>query len=229
MFKAVARTTLHENILAQLYDAIETGEWSPGTRIPGEIALAGQFDVSRNCIREAIKVLASRRIVETKPGSGTFLSENARDLLRFARKQEYIFEDVNFKELMETRCLVEGQIAYYAAARGTEKEFEELEPLLCDTPDPAMRYQAHIRFHGGLVRIAWHALLERMWSSIHDEISVQREFYFKWSVEGSKNLLRNHIGILSCLRERNPHCAREAMIEHITSVWLDIFKVPLDI
>ena len=232
MFKAATRSTLHEDILAQLCEAIEQGQWASGSKLPAEQALAQQFGVSRNCIREVMKVLASRGVIEAKPGSGTFLSADAEQLLRSARKHEYIFENVNFKELMETRCLIEGQIAYYAVVRGTDEEFAELESLLYDTDDPEARRQAHLRFHATMVRIAKHKLLERMWRTIQDEISVQRresaELYTKWNQQATNNLVRNHIEILRCSRARDPECARNALIGHITSVWLGIFGFPLD-
>ena len=163
---------------------------------------------------------------------GQRLLGHAEQLLRSARKHEYIFENVNFKELMETRCLIEGQIAYYAVVRGTDEEFAELESLLYDTDDPEARRQAHLRFHATMVRIAKHKLLERMWRTIQDEISVQRresaELYTKWNQQATCNLVRNHIEILRCIRARDPECARNAMIGHITSVWLGIFGFPLD-
>ena len=232
MFKAATRSTLHEDILTQLCGAIEQGQWPSGSRLPAEQALAQQFGVSRNCIREVMKVLASRGIIEAKPGSGTFLSANAEQLLRSAGKHEYIFDNVDFKELMETRCLIEGQIAYYAVVRGTDEEFAELESLLYDTDDPEARRQAHLRFHATMVRIAKHKLLERMWKTIQDEISVQRresaELYTKWNQQATCNLVRNHMEILRCIRARDAECARNAMIGHIASVWLDIFGFPLE-
>jgi GntR family transcriptional repressor for pyruvate dehydrogenase complex len=232
MFKAAIRSTLHDDILAQLCEAIEQEQWPSGSRLPAELALAKQFGVSRNCIREVMKVLASRGVVEARPGSGTFLSENAKNLLRSARTQGYIFQNVNFKELMETRCLIEGQIAYYAVVRGTDEEFTELESLLYDTDDPEARREAHLRFHATMVRIAKHNLLERMWKTIQDEISVQRresaELYTKWNRQATNNLVRNHSEILRCIRNRDAECARNAMIGHIATVWLEIFGFPLD-
>ena len=129
MITAATRSTLHEDILHQLYSAVENGLWALGEKLPGEQLLAERFSVSRNCIREAMKVLANRGIVWTKPGSGTFLSENANILVYFARKELNSLREIELKELIETRCLIEGQVAYYAAKRGSDEEFDELETL----------------------------------------------------------------------------------------------------
>ena len=225
MLKTATRSTLHEDILAQLCDAIERGQWALGSQMPGEQSLALQFGVSRNCIREVMKVLANRCVVETRPGRGTYLAENAGALLHGARQREYIFKDVNFRELIEARCLIEGQIAYYAAERGTDGDFSELEALLASgAPDAA---QAHIRFHARLAQIARHKLLERLLDSIRDEISIQREHYMKWRGRSVDDLMRNHLEILRCVRDRDARRARDAMVEHISSVWTELFSVPL--
>jgi GntR family transcriptional repressor for pyruvate dehydrogenase complex len=227
MLKAATRSTLHEDILAQLCGAIERGEWTSGSRLPSEQCLALQLGVSRNCIREVMKVLANRRVVESRPGRGTFLAENAGALLQGARQREYIFGNVNFSELIEVRCLVEGQIAYYAAERGTDEELAELEILLTsDIPDVA---RAHVRFHARLARIARHRLLERLLDSIHNEISIQREHYLKWRGRAMDELTRNHLEILRRVRDRDARGARDAMVEHISSVWTDLFGVPLNL
>lgn len=229
MLKTARRSTLHEDVLKQLYEAIEKGLWEPGSRLPGEQALAVQFRVSRNCIREAMKVLADRGMVFPRPGSGTFLSGDIGGLLHSPRMKPYFFYGINLKEIVETRCLIEGQIAYYAAERGTDEEIGELESLLCDAEDPDVQFEIHIQFHGKLAQIARHKLLERMLSSVQHEINVQRERYREYHGETLKDLLYNHSGIVRQIRGRNPEGARKAMIDHIKTVWVGMFHVPLDV
>jgi len=229
MITAATRSTLHEDVLKQLYTAIENGLWEPGSRLPGELDLARQFSVSRNCIREVMKVLANRGIVKAKPGSGTFLSENAKALLYFAKSDKYIFDKINLKELIETRCLVEGQIAYYAAKRGSEEDFVRLESLLYETEDLDASHEMHVRFHEGLAEISGSRLLKRLLKSIQNEISVQREQYKELHTAGLKNLMYSHSELLHHLKAHDPKGARKAMVNHIVAVWSTIFGVPLDI
>lgn len=229
VIKTATRQTLHDDVLKQLYGAIENGLWEPGSKLPGEQILAHQFNVSRNCIREVMKVLANRGIVRAKSGSGTFLVENAKTLLYFARTNTYIFDDINLKELIETRCLLEGQVAYYAAKRGSDEDFLQLESLLYETDDLDTWHTMHIRFHEKLAEISRSKLLERILESMHNEISFQREQYKGFYTEALKNTMYNHSKLLRWLKARNPQEARKAMVEHITSVWSSIFDVPLDI
>ncbi|HCL79050.1 MAG TPA: hypothetical protein DIC53_03670 [Synergistaceae bacterium] len=230
MIKAASRLTLYEDVLNQLSDAIEKGMWAVGDRIPGEKELAQQFNVSRSCIREAVKVLSDRGIVVARPGSGTYLLRSTADPLHPERTKAYIFDGINLKEIIETRCLIEGQIAYYAAKRGREDEFEELEAFLHHRPRAQDdMYDVHIRFHGLLAKIARQEILGRMVESIQSEISVQRERYKAFYDKMLSNFICDHSEIVQSVRSRDGERAREAMMAHISSVWSGMFDVPLDI
>lgn len=230
MITAATRSTLHEDVLHQLYSAIESGLWALGEKLPGEQLLAERFSVSRNCIREAMKVLANRGIVWTKPGSGTFLSENANILVYFARKELNSLGEIELKELIETRCLIEGQVAYYAAKRGSDEEFDELESLLFETADLNLCHEMHLKFHDKLAEIAKNKLLTQLLSSIHNEIAAQRERYREYHTEMLKNVMYSHAKLLQCLKNREAKEARQAMLDHIIAAWSALFNnSPLDI
>lgn len=66
---------MYRTIALELLDQIETGTLRPGAQIPTELELRDQHQVSRNTIRDAVKWLTSRGLVETKPGQGTFVTE----------------------------------------------------------------------------------------------------------------------------------------------------------
>ena len=57
-FKPISRVNLHSEVMQQITAAIQSGQWKPGSKLPGEIALAEMFQVSRTCIREVLKALA---------------------------------------------------------------------------------------------------------------------------------------------------------------------------
>jgi GntR family transcriptional regulator len=62
-------------IADELRSKIESGEWDAGYRLPTELELRLQYDASRNTVRDAIKTLVSRGLIETQPGRGTFVVE----------------------------------------------------------------------------------------------------------------------------------------------------------
>ena len=82
MIRPATRTTLYKEVINQMIELIKTEEWKQGERIPGEIDLARRFEVSRNCVREALKALGHAGVVESKAGLGTFLAGVAKPLAR---------------------------------------------------------------------------------------------------------------------------------------------------
>jgi GntR family transcriptional regulator len=66
---------MYKQIADDLRKRIETKDLSPGRRLPTEIELMEEFNASRNTVRDAIKQLTTRRLVETRPGQGTFVLE----------------------------------------------------------------------------------------------------------------------------------------------------------
>ena len=77
MIIPVQKNRVFETVYEQMVDLIESGVWKEGDRIPGEIELANEFNVSRNTLRTAIKVLHTSEILESKPGLGTFVANDA--------------------------------------------------------------------------------------------------------------------------------------------------------
>jgi GntR family transcriptional regulator len=72
---------MYRMIAQELLDQIESGTLQPGDQIPTELALREEYSASRNTIRDALKLLASRDLVETRPGQGTFVKENVEPFL----------------------------------------------------------------------------------------------------------------------------------------------------
>jgi len=66
---------MYRQIAEDLRGKIEMGEIAQGAQLPTEIELMEQYDASRNTVRDAIKLLTARDLVETRPGQGTFVVE----------------------------------------------------------------------------------------------------------------------------------------------------------
>ena len=93
MLKPANKSTLHKDIMDQMIQAIQEKLWEPGSRLPGEQALASTFGVSRNCMREVLKALEHAGVVEAKPGHGTFLSPNSDRIAAGSRVTTALFAD----------------------------------------------------------------------------------------------------------------------------------------
>src|ERR1700732_2926639 len=77
MYKVVQTSRLYEQIVQQIQDSITNGELREGDQLPAERELAQQFGVSRTAVREAVKTLREKGLVEAYPGRGTFITNGS--------------------------------------------------------------------------------------------------------------------------------------------------------
>ena len=142
-FKPISRVNLHSEVMQQIPAAIQSGQWKPGSKLPGEIALAEMFQVSRTCIREVLKALAYSGVVESRSGVGTFVKEIPSDAPSPAVD---LLSSTDYTQILEMRKLLEGQAAYWATERATPEEIAELESIL-KQEGLSLKGNRHARLH----------------------------------------------------------------------------------
>ncbi len=98
--------------------------FSIGDKLPNEIELSQELNVSRTTLREAIKILVAYNILEIRRGKGTYVTKKAfeqpQDL------EQLCAVKVNAKDLYEMRLIFEPEAAYLAAIRGTDAEIKRI-------------------------------------------------------------------------------------------------------
>ena len=82
MYKIVRSSRLYEQIVQQVEESIHKGAMKPGDQLPPERELAQQFGVSRTAVREAVKALHEKGLVEAYPGRGTFVTDGTSYSMR---------------------------------------------------------------------------------------------------------------------------------------------------
>lgn len=125
-FRSVLITRSYEQVVDQLLERIHAGDFAPNERLPTERELGELFGVSRGVIREALKVLGTLGVVESRQGSGTFVAANlipsvSRVLVLSAKPEE-----ASLLSLMEFRTPLEVLAAQLAAGRRSDEEAEAL-------------------------------------------------------------------------------------------------------
>lgn len=225
--KPAIRTTLYKEVMNQLIDLIKREEWVAGDRIPGELELARTFQVSRNCIREALKSLAHVGVLESKPGLGTFLSQDAKRNVHTMELGNFMRDDNSLRELMEVRLMIEPQLVQVVAERATEEELEELRKTVERTVKLVHENQYSMKvglsFHMALVHITKNRILTRLFNSISDELTVQRGLLLLSHPDANYLLreLQEHEDIYNCIKNRDGAKARDIMEQHLRTA-LDI-------
>ena len=130
----------YEQVAERLAAEIRSGAFAPGERLPSERDLARRLEVGRASVREAIGALQVQGIIETRPGSGSFVARDAGERLPPAAPLSH---DASPTDVLEARALIEPAVARLAARRGRpdagcERLLAAMEAA-SDPSDPAAR------------------------------------------------------------------------------------------
>jgi DNA-binding FadR family transcriptional regulator len=130
MFKPIKKTRIYEKIVDEIKDLISQGRLNWGDQLPTERELSDTFKVSRTCVREALRILESQGFLESRPGDGTYVANNAVDSL-VQPLAAFILKEKDYQlELFEMRRLLESQLAFLAAERATPENMTKMEKIL---------------------------------------------------------------------------------------------------
>lgn len=219
-------STLAEQIAEQIIDYIIEKNLQPGERIGTEMELVETMGVSRSTVREAIKILDSRNILEVRHGSGTYVSEQkgvAEDPLglRMIRDKFKLAWD-----LLEFRMMIEPQIAYMAAKNISEEQLAELE-YLCDRADELSaenrdRIKEDVRFHICIAEASGNLVAPNLIPIIKKAVEL---FIHYTQREKTPETIATHRDILEGLRQHDPEWARDMMNMHLNFNRLELRRV----
>lgn len=210
----MSETRLYQSIATQIRALIESGEFPPGSRLPGERDLAERFNVSRVTIREAEIALEAQGWIVIKTGSGVYV-------LPRPTEQAGALPDVSAFDLTAARAVIEAEAAALAATRITGAELDELEALIRAMSDPAATDQSASevdqRFHEAIARIAGNPVIEhciRLIWRMRNELPRVRQVYARVCHHDWDARTDEHAAILAALRARDPQASRAAMRDH---------------
>jgi len=215
------RRKLHEFIVEQVQDLIVSGELAEGDGLPPESSLATQFGVSRTVVREALRVLHDRGLVDVRQGQGVFVTRPTIDVIASALRLVVDIEGASSFEVAEVRELLETEACALAAERATQGNLDRLEQCLERMEEQADDVEgflsADVGFHRELTRATRNRVLEMVTAPVYALMREQRGSVFH--VKGaSERAIERHREVLEALRSRDPERARRAMRGHIEQV-----------
>lgn len=210
---------LYQQVASAVSQAIQSGEFTPGQRIPSERELADRYKVSRPTIREAMIALEVIGVVRSRHGSGIFVVDNP------PLDAPMIGLDIGAFELTEARRLFEGEAAALAAVSITDEEIATLERLIVDME---RENQAHVsgehadrEFHLTIARATRNSavadVVESLWDARYRS-PLNQHMLERARLVGVVPRIDEHQTILAALRARNPKAARNAMRDHLARV-----------
>jgi GntR family transcriptional regulator, transcriptional repressor for pyruvate dehydrogenase complex len=230
MYKAVQTSRLYEQIVEQIEGSILKGALKPGNQLPAERELAQQFGVSRTAVREAVKALREKGLVEAYPGRGTFITSGTPTSIRQTLdRMVRVDQQEGTAHLVEVREILEPEIAALAAPRADEEAIAEMRDAIAVMDaakrDPEAFIEADLDFHLALAEAAANPLILSLIDSIVAILRDQRMLIFK--VEGGPERGQyHHKRILEAIEHRDPQGARDAMRAHLRQVRQDSRQAP---
>src|SRR5229473_7739943 len=225
MYKIVRSSRLYEQIVQQVEESIHKSVLKPGDQLPPERELAQQFGVSRTAVREAVKALHEKGLVEAYPGRGTFITEGTSYSMRQSLDRMLkVGQAEGSGYLAEVREILEPEISALAATRVDEEDLASLREQIAimdrARKDPEAFIEADLDFHLALAEAAANPLILSLIDSIVGLLREQRMRIFK--VDGGPERGQfHHKRILEAIEQRNAEKAREAMRAHLQQVRQD--------
>jgi GntR family transcriptional regulator, transcriptional repressor for pyruvate dehydrogenase complex len=209
-----------EQVTTLLLDAIFTGRWAPGARLPAEDELAAELGAGRSSIREAIKALEHGGVIRIRRGrgGGTYVAEPSYRQLSSVLSTLFLMRGFDVTALYNARRVIEPGIAALAAEQATAADLAELEAILDEV---ASRLQADLdvselnaRLHFVVARSTHNPLLLMLAAAVVD---LMRQVDATGLVirEGRERVLTAHRALVQAIRERDSGRAQALMAQHI--------------
>ena len=225
---------LSDQVAKQLAAEIKQGRLLPGDKLPTEARLVTQFEVSRTVIREAVSRLKSLDLVESRQGSGVFVSQHLPFAplnfeARHAASQEAVVQ------MVEVRRALEAEVAALAAQRRNKQDIRHIEQAV-QALDAAVQsggkgVAEDVRFHRAIAEAARNPFLiqtlEYLGQFLHGATQVTRANEAR-RVDFATQVQTEHQAIVQAVKAGDAQAARQAAAAHMGNAIVRIQSAPAE-
>lgn len=213
------------DIAMEMRRAIENGEYRRFERLPASRQLAERFGVARNTLRDALYQLAKQGLLETRPGSGTYVTAPEPETI------PSVVEEATPLELIDARFALEPHICRLCVLHGRREDFEAMDDLCGQmersVQDSVAFAEADTLFHRALATATRNNLLIWLISQINtvrslDEWTRMRHLTLDENIMVQYNM--QHRDILNAIRSREPERAATKMKDHLETARLSLTR-----
>jgi GntR family transcriptional regulator, transcriptional repressor for pyruvate dehydrogenase complex len=222
LFEQVERQPrLSDKVAQMMLDTILSHRLAAGDRLPSERELGEQFGVSRTVIREAVRALVAKGVIEVRSGSGLRVAAVDASTVQESMSLFLRGGTLDFEKVHEVRKMLEVHIAGLAAERATQEDLqrlteacENMEEAVADVDEASLR---DLEFHRAIARATHNELYLILMDSIGQSlISIRRENL--GAGNSARQTLRLHRDILEHIAAHNVEGSRAAMSTHLDDV-----------
>ncbi len=219
---------LYEEIARDLADGIVVGDPAAGEFLATEHVMVERYGASRNIVREAVKLLNARGLVETIHGRGSVVLPPERwraadQLVRLVREDPKVPEN-----LLELRRILEvefaGMAALHAEPRHLEAMRETVERMRADRSDLAESMEQDMKFHRLLAEATGNSLLPMVLEPVEPLLRDNRQATIA-NPGTTERSIKAHEAILERVEAGDEPGSREAMREHLEQVESEVRRI----
>ena len=222
--RPIERRKTYELVAERLTEQIGARHLRPGDLLPPERELVTSYGVGRSSVREALRILESRGLIEDR-GNGTFAVAEYRRPLDRSLDVLLAVAEADYAELFEVRRILEGEAAALAALRATPDHLARMAAAIEDMAaglDSEERFiEADLRFHLTIAEATGNRVLVHLMDAVRG--LLLRSLSSSYHIPGSpERAIKMHRLILAALEAGAEGRARRRMREHVQQVEGDI-------
>ncbi len=225
MFQTAKQTKVFQDVVTQIQEAILDGRLKTGETLPSERQLKDMFNISRGTLREALRVLEQKGLIEIKlgVGGGSVVKDLNADQVSESLALLIRSQKVSLNHLAEFREDVEGVVAARAATRSSAADIDKLNELLdgarkCIDAGPSQRdafIEIDKRIHMALARLTANPIYISVLHSVHDNI---HRYYDEFLSMDERELQENYqdlCDIVQAVEKGQADQARRLARDHV--------------
>jgi len=222
-FRILRPKRLCDSTVEQVLSLVRTGGLAPGTKLPPERSLVSSLGVSRNSLREAIRVLETMGVLRVEPGRGTWVREDVGEPPMDTASAWLPFHGRDVIDLLEMRDTLEIKAAALAAERGSNEHLEALVVALdrlkaaIDGGDSDEIIAADAEFHQVVAEASDNRLLADCLAGLDHLVDAARRALL--TLPGRlRRMAREHEAVVAAILSRDPEASAAAMSGHVHRV-----------
>ncbi|MSM38567.1 MAG: GntR family transcriptional regulator [Geobacter sp.] len=225
MFRQAKQNRIFQDVVEQIQEAIVSGKLKAGEHLPAERELKEKFNVSRGTLREALRVLEQKGLIQIKTGvtGGSVVRGASTDQMSESLGLLIRSRKVSLQQLAEFREGVEGLVAALAAERATAKDVQRLQTLLGQAKEllskGALFWDAFIRtdeeIHLALAEMTANQLYISVLQTVYSNIHTYYESYLAKEEHLLEENYRDLADIVQAIATKNAESARHLAQDHV--------------
>lgn len=215
----LVKANLYEQIADCLEDLILTDETlQKEEKLPSEQTLAEKFGVSRNVIREALKILKERGLIDPRNGTGSYITKPEASNLSDVISRMVVMDNIDFGDIYDVRIILETAACKRAATNATAEDLAHMESLLEQLKHRDItveqRRELDFAFHVAIAESTGNPLLVVFVQTMKNVFleMIEKGIFIEGGIEDA---IKRHANIMEALKAGDPNMAEVMMYDHL--------------